>query len=365
MITDIKLKQTPLHADHLALHAKMVPFGGWDMPLQYEGILAEYQHTRQHVSVFDTSHMGEFLIEGEAKACGLDKIVTQSLIDLPVKTSRYGFMLNDSAGVIDDLIVFRLEEKKWLIVVNAGTMENDAHHMLTNLAEGSFKNISKRTGKLDVQGPLARDVLASFVQGIEELKYFHFDTFDVLGEKVIVSRTGYTGELGYEIFYPGEKMPQLWQALLDKGARPAGLGVRDVLRLEMGYSLYGHELTEAVSPLEAGLEKFVNWNKEFIGRDALGKEKTAGPHRRMIAFIAQSRRSPRAHHKIYLREGPEIGEVTSGSFSPALNAGIGLGLVEQGKLDLEATTIDFGGDTNRLTAQITRLPFYKKGSLKE
>ncbi len=342
----------------------MVPFGGWDMPLQYDGILAEYQHTRGHVAVFDTSHMGEFLIRGKARSCGLDRIVTQALDTLPVGTSRYGVMLNETGKVIDDLIVFRLEEEKWLVVVNAGTMEKDAAHMSRHLTGGSFENISAATAKLDVQGPLARDVLSPFIKGMERLNYFKFDTFDVLGHNVLVSRTGYTGELGYEIFYPWDQTPRLWQALLTQGVCPAGLGVRDVLRLEMGYSLYGHELSEDISPLEAGLERFVDWNKDFIGKEALVREKTNGPARQSVAFAARSRRSPRAGHKIYSSQGRDIGRVTSGSFSPGLGVGIGLGLVERGSCP-PAALISLGEEGRLFEAEITRPPFYKKGSLKK
>lgn len=335
------------------------------MPLQYEGILAEYQNTRQKVSIFDISHMGEFIISGAAFESGLDRIVTQSLSDLPVKSSRYGMILNENGGVIDDLIVFRLEEEKWMVVVNAATMEKDAAHMLKHLAGADrFQNISAQTGKIDVQGPLSRDIMATFVKGLDRLEYFKFDTFDVLGEEVIVSRTGYTGELGYEIFYPWDKMQVLWQFLLDKGARPAGLGVRDVLRLEMGYSLYGHELSEEISPLEAGLERFVSWDKDFIGSAALKTHKASGVKRQNVGLVARSRRSPRANHNIYSQDGQVIGKVTSGSFSPALNCGIGLGLIER-SLYQKGMIVSFGEEGNSFPADVARPPFYKQGSLKK
>src|SRR3989338_8372397 len=263
MLSDTTLKQTPLYQEHLNLKAKMVPFGGWDMPLQYEGIIAEYQDTRKGVTVFDTSHMGEFIVEGDPVKSGLDKLITQPLADMPLKTCRYGALLNDRGGVMDDLIVYRLATEKWMVVVNAGNMEKDDRQFRKHIASSKFRNVSSETGKLDIQGPMSRKILSSLVEDIEKLDYYTFDEFDVLGERVIVSRTGYTGELGYEIYFPWDKIAELWREVLKRGAKPAGLGVRDVLRIEMGYSLYSHELEEHILPLEAGLNKFIDWNKDL------------------------------------------------------------------------------------------------------
>ena len=257
----------------------MVPFGGWDMPVQYkEGILAEYEQTRKGAAVFDICHMGEFIIEGDAQASGLDRLVMQRLSDIPIKTSRYGAMLNEEGGVLDDLIVFRLEEKKWFMLVNASTADDDAAHFRRELSSTAvFHDISAQTGKIDIQGPLSREVMKQFVPDIEKLNYFHFDFFNLLGHNVLISRTGYTGELGYEIFYPWDKTLVLWEALLkDTRVKPAGLGARDLLRIEAGYCLYGHELQENISVLESGLDRFIDWEKEFIGKEALLKEKEKG-----------------------------------------------------------------------------------------
>jgi len=365
MLTETLLKQTPLHAEHIRLGARMVPFGGWEMPLQYAGIFDEYQQTRRNVSVFDTSHMGEFIITGSARSSGLEELVTQSLDDLNVGACRYGMLLNQNGGVIDDLIVFRCEEERWLLVVNAGTRDKDAEHITARLkASNIFKDLSGQTAKLDVQGPASRDLLMSFIPGIEQLTYFTFKTFDVLGEAVLVSRTGYTGELGYEIFYPTEKIQRLWHHLLEHGALPAGLGVRDVLRLEMGYSLYGHELREDISPLEAGLSRFIAWNKDFIGRAALEKQKQSAGLRRSVAFVSHSRRIPRDGQTLFAADGRVLGLVTSGTFSFGLNRGIGLGLIADDSAVMNGP-IYFGRETQRLPADITRLPFYKDGSLKK
>lgn len=364
MMTDT-LKRTPLYDDHISLDARMVPFGGWEMPVQYEGILAEYEQTRKRSAIFDISHMGEFIIEGDAQTSGLDRIVTMRLKDMPVNTSRYGMMLNSSGGTIDDCIVFRLGEEKWFMVVNGATTEKDAAHMRSQLKKSArFTDVSPQTGKIDIQGPLCRDVLQNLVPGIGSLEYFKFDFFELLGENVLISRTGYTGELGYEIFYPWGKTTDLWKAFLkSKDVKPAGLGARDMLRLEVGYSLYGHELSEDISPLEAGLMRFVDLDKDFIGKEALLKQQKKGVTRKIVGLISESRRSPREHHTISSEEGKSIGDVTSGTFSPFLNKGIGLGFVPTG-FDEKGKKVIFGDDKNKNYANISGKIFFKGGSLK-
>ena len=366
MPTADKLLRSPLHEEHIKLNAKMVPFGGWDMPVQYEGILQEHQQTRSASAIFDISHMGEFIVKGDCFKNGLDKIVTMSLEDMPVNTSRYGMMCNDKGGVIDDLIIFRLEEEKWFLVVNAATTAKDAEHIRKNLNNsGEFENVSSQTGKIDIQGPLSRDVLKELVPDIERLEYFKFDFFDFLGEKVLISRTGYTGELGYEIFYPWEKTAELWQKLLaDDRVAPAGLGARDILRLEKGYSLYGHELSEKITPLEAGLNRFIDLNKEFIGKAALISQIETEVSCKNVGFVSATRRSPREGQKIYSVTGEEIGLVSSGTFSPCINKGIGLGFV-QTDFTAKDTPVLFGGEKQKSEAVISAKIFYKGGSLKD
>jgi aminomethyltransferase len=359
------LQQTPLYSQHLALKAKMVPFAGWLMPLQYEGIIAEYAATRQKAGFFDTSHMGEFLIEGDHHRSGLDRIVTCRIADMPLNTCRYGMMLNDRGGIIDDLTVYRLDQAKWFIVVNAAGIPAKAEHFGKNLASDAvFRDISDATGKVDLQGPLSREVLKELAPGIERLEYFTSGYFELLKENTLISRTGYTGELGYEIYFPAEKIKDLWQEILknDK-VKPAGLGVRDLLRLEMGYSLYGQDLAETINPLEAGLGRFVDFEKDFIGRDALLIEREKGPVRKMVGLISESRRSPRCHYKIYSTDSRPIGEVTSGIFSPALEKGIGMGYVAK-EYSENGINIFFGDEKITTPGQIIKRPFYKKGSLK-
>ncbi len=268
-MSNTPLYRTPLFDVHVSLGGKMVPFAGWEMALQYpDGILNEHAANRKGCSIFDCSHMGEFLIDGDPVGTGLDRIVTQAIVDQPVGTCRYGMALNEAGGTIDDLIVYRLAQEKWMVVVNASNIEKDAAHFRKHLTpQAKFMDISLQTAKLDIQGPLSREVLQGFIPGIEKLDHYTFAVFNVLGEDVIVSRTGYTGELGYEIYYPWEKAVKLWNAVLaDKRVRPTGLGVRDVLRIEVCYPLYGHELSEEITPLEAGLKRFVDMKKVFIGK---------------------------------------------------------------------------------------------------
>jgi len=360
-----KLLKTPLYDEHLALKARMVPFGGWAMPLQYAGILQEHAHTRGQVSIFDISHMGEFIVDGDLARCGLDRIVTMSLADLAVGACRYGCMLNERGGVMDDLIVFRTEPERWFIVVNGATTRKDAEHFRKYLeADAVFTDVSAQTGKIDIQGPRSREIMKSLVADIGKLGYYSFDFFNLLGENVLISRTGYTGELGYEIYFPWERTPALWRELIQhREVKPAGLGARDTLRLEMGYSLYGHELEEDRSPLEAGLNRFIDFNKEFIGKDALVKQKREGVKRRIVGILSESRRSPRGGHVIRVPSGEEIGLVTSGTFSPSLNRGIGLGFVSA-PYAASGTPVAFGSGDLKNLAVVTPRHFYTGGSLK-
>lgn len=357
------LKKTPLYDTHVAMGAKMAPFGGWLMPIQYEGILAEHAHTRNESSIFDICHMGEFMLEADPVSSGLNRIVTQNIVSMPLGSCRYGFILNEAGGVLDDLIVYRIKEKSWMIVVNAATISGDEKNFLKNLSgEFSFNNVSDSLGKLDIQGPKSGDAVAKiFGDGVKELKYYTFGGFPLWGEKCIVSRTGYTGELGYEIYIPAGLVVKLWKLLLeDKRVKPAGLGARDTLRLEMGYPLYGHELDIAHTPLEAGFDKFVDMSKDFIGKDALLKQKKEGIKERLVAFKADSRRSPRNGFGIF-SASRRIGTVTSGSFSPSLSTGIGMGYVtDDCGIGTKLVVKDSAAE---IPVTVAKKPFYTKTSL--
>ncbi|HJV33471.1 glycine cleavage system aminomethyltransferase GcvT [Geomonas sp.] len=359
------LKATPLRAQHEALKALMAPFGGWLMPIQYEGIIAEHKWCREQAALFDICHMGEFLFQGDIEGDGLENVFTFSVKTIPVGRSRYGFLLNEKGGVIDDLIVFRLAENEVMIVVNAATTTNDFSVIRSRLKPGAkLTDISAQTGKVDLQGPLSREILVEhFGPQIGEIPFFKFIKTTILGVDALVSRTGYTGELGYEIFIPSSKIPELWELLLkDPRVKPAGLGARDLLRLEVGYSLYGNDLDETTTPLSAGLMSFVNLEKEFIGKKALIAEQQQGPARVKIAFKATSRRSPRHHYQIFA-EGNEVGTVTSGAFSPMLSCGIGLGLVKPEAAAL-GTKLSIKHEKVEMEAEVVELPFYSGGSLR-
>jgi len=361
-----QLKETPLFGRHLERNALMAPFGGWNMPIQYEGILAEHRWCREKAALFDVCHMGEFFYRGDFTAGGLENVFTFSVASIPKGKSRYGFLLNEQGGVIDDLIVFRLADDEAMIVVNAATADNDFAVIRSRLKGGAdFADRSAETGKLDPQGPLAREVVTDLLgPEIASIPYFRFITMDVLGARAIVSRTGYTGEMGYEIFLPADKTAELWDKLLkDPRVKPAGLGARDLLRLEVGYSLYGNDLDETITPLEAGLEAFVDFGKEFIGKDALLKQRAAGRKRSKVAFRVGSRRSPRHHHGIWSGDR-QVGVTTSGGFSPMLGCGIGLGLVAP-EAAAAGTELTVRHENVSMQATVCGLPFYRGGSVRK
>ena len=364
MINSANSLFTPLIEEHRSLSARLAPFGGWMMPIQYSGIIDEHLWTRKHAGLFDICHMGEFLIEADLSKCNLERLVTISLKDMAVSSCRYGFMLHEEGGIIDDLLIYRVGLTRWMAVVNAATTPGDEAHIRKHLAGfTSFENISASMGKLDLQGPDSGEVLRSLAgPEVEKLKYYNFGHFSVLGEKIIISRTGYTGELGYELYMPVKKIVQLWKKILeDSRVKPIGLGARDTLRLEMGYSLYGQDIDAGTTPLEAGLERFIDWNKDFIGKAALVKQKKDGLPKRMICFMANSRRSPRHNYQIF-HDAADAGDVTSGSFSPSLGCGIGMGYVRNDIAPGEKILL--AEDSISISANVVDKPFYKTGSAK-
>ena len=364
MVDHTDILATPLIEEHRSLHARLGTFGGWMMPIQYSGIIEEHLWTRKHAGLFDICHMGEFLIEADLSKSNLERLVTINLKGMSASSCRYSFMLNEEGGIVDDLLVYRISDMRWMAVVNAATTPGDESHIRKHLTGFTrFENISTSLGKLDLQGPEAGLVLCKLAGAdIEKLRYYNFGYFTVLGEKIIISRTGYTGELGYELYMPNERIALLWKKILEDGrVRPIGLGARDTLRLEMGYSLYGQDIDTKASPLEAGLERFIDWNKDFIGKAALSKQKKEGLPRRMIYFMANSRRSPRHNYQIFY-EAQDAGTVTSGSFSPSLGCGIGMGYVSNeiapgGQILLSEGAVS-------ISAKVVDKPFYKNGSAK-
>ncbi|MDD5096965.1 MAG: glycine cleavage system aminomethyltransferase GcvT [Candidatus Omnitrophica bacterium] len=358
------LFSTPLFEQHKKSGAKLAPFGGWLMPIQYTGIIQEHNWTRNFAGLFDICHMGEFMLQADLAKSNFNDLVTINLKDMPLKACRYGFMLNAQGGIIDDLLVYRIDQAEWMIVVNAATTAGDFAYLKKHLTGATrFENVSASLGKLDLQGPLAGAVLTELAGAdITALQYYTFGYFNLLDEEIIISRTGYTGELGYELYMPNNKIAQLWQKILnDERVKPIGLGARDTLRLEIGYSLYGQDIDDKTTPIEAGLKYFISWDKEFVGKAVLLKQNQDGPSRRMVCFIADSRRSPRHNYRI-LHKGEDIGVVTSGSFSPSLGFGIGMGYV--GRQIPLGDEIILKDAAISITAKVVNKPFYKNGTVK-
>ncbi|MCE5300041.1 MAG: glycine cleavage system aminomethyltransferase GcvT [Spirochaetia bacterium] len=358
-------KNTVLFNEHVKLNALMAPFAGWNMPIHYGSIIEEAKHTRSACTVFDICHMGEFYVTDDPAKPSLDAAITNPVAKMKNLTCRYGFLLNANGTVIDDLIAYRMADDRWMIVVNASNIDRDAGAISSKLSkEAAFENVSERTAKLDVQGPQSLAVMKRLVgDSIKKLKYFTFDTFDFLGGKYIISRTGYTGELGFEVYTDAAKAPELWNWFLKQpGVKPAGLGARDILRLEAGLPLYGDELTGETTPLDAGMEKFLDFEKDFTGREALLKQKKSGVARTLTGLLAEGRRQPRHLNKI-VKDGREAGFVTSGVFSPHLNKAIAFAYVDRG-MAIDGTELTVVLEKGETKAVVTTPPFIKNTSIK-
>ena len=326
-------EKTPLYEKHVALGARMTEFAGFFMPLQYTGIVGEHQNVRTAVGVFDLSHMGEILVTGSKAQDFLNYVTTNDVSSLTPGAVQYNLLTNENGGVIDDILIYRVPEGFYL-VVNAANKDKDFQWLSSHkLDETAVVDLSPSTALLAVQGPNALPVTEKVLEyELESMRYYSFADLLYHGERIRVSRTGYTGEDGFEIYLPPHLAPQLWEELLavgkPYGIQPIGVGARDTLRLEMRMSLYGNELTEEITPLEAGLGKFVDFDKgDFIGREALLKQKAAGVKQKLVGFVLKERGIPRQGYKI-LKQGQPIGFVTSGSMSPSTQKAIGLGYVD-------------------------------------
>jgi aminomethyltransferase len=336
----------------------MAPFAGFDMPVQYKGIIIEHNHTREQAGIFDICHMGEFRLDGPGAMAALNSIVSHDLTTLDPGKCRYGFLLNESGGINDDLIIYCLGEDEYMLVVNGACRAKDFAHIKANLPAGpTLTDISDETGKIDVQGPQSLAVLETLTgRKWNELKYFNFETTDCLGFSMIVSRTGYTGELGYELYLPADKAAEVWEKLAaDERVQPVGLGARDTLRLEIGYPLYGQDLDEEHTPVEAGAGFFLKKETDYIGKSGLGTVRQM-----LIPLTIEGRRTARHHDEVFLPSGEKTGFVTSGSFAPSLGHCVALAYVRAEDAGAE----DFVIRTARaeLAARRVELPFYKNGT---
>uniref|UniRef100_A0A7C3WGJ7 aminomethyltransferase n=1 Tax=Fundidesulfovibrio putealis TaxID=270496 RepID=A0A7C3WGJ7_9BACT len=349
---------TALNAWHKSHGAKMVPFAGWEMPVQYSGIIAEHQHCRTKACIFDICHMGEFSLQGPGAAQALAGAVTQNLETLAPGKCRYGFLLNESGGVLDDLIVYRLGPDAFMLVVNGACTDTDFAAIAARLPQGlAFQDISAATAKIDLQGPASLDVLTRALPGDwTGLGYFSFTKADFEGTEIIVSRTGYTGELGYEFYLPVDKALALWERLAaDPDVLPAGLGARDTLRLEMGYPLYGQDLDTEHTPAEAGYEAMLTSPAEYVG-----KARAFDVRRKLVALSIEGRRSARHHDPVALPGGQVVGVVTSGSFSPSLGHGVALAYIDAAHAGAPAFVVKTA--RAELLAAPAQLPFYTGGT---
>jgi aminomethyltransferase len=350
------LLKTPLHQKHQKLNAKSVSFCGWDMPMSYDSIIKEYEYCRNSSAIFDTSHMGELFFDGDIKNSGINEATSVDIQNIPIGKCKYGFLLNEDGGVVDDLIIYRLSEKSLMIVVNASRVELDFTTIQNRLNSGVLKNSSSEFGKIDIQGPKSLEVLQPFVDiDLKDMKFFSFINSKINGKDVLISRTGYTGELGFELYSDDKTTNYIWDKLTQNGAYPAGLGARDLLRLEMGYSLYGNDLSQEINPLMANLSKFINIDRDFIGAKALRENKKDGIKKLLIPFKTTSRRSARAGFIVF-QNNKEIGVVTSGAYSPALSVGIGLALIDIELLNRDENFI-IQNDRSQIEASFASLPF--------
>ncbi len=359
------MKNTALSHVHEALGAKMVPFAGYNMPVQYEGVTAEHETVRKGVGVFDVSHMGEFFLKGENALALIQKISSNDASKLVPGKAQYSCMPNADGGIVDDLIIYMIAENEYMLVVNASNIEKDwnwiSQHNDLNV---EMENRSEDWSLLAIQGPKAAEAMQSLTSvDLSNIKFYTFEITDFAGiPNVVVSATGYTGSGGFEVYVKNEDVEQLWNKVFeagkDWGIKPIGLAARDTLRLEMGYCLYGNDINDTTSPLEAGLGWITKFTKDFVNAEALKAQKEAGVTRKLVAFELTERGVPRHDYEIVDANGNTIGRVTSGTMSPSLGKGIGLGYVtiENSKVDSE---IFIQVRKKQLSAKVVKLPFYK------
>ena len=356
------LKKTPLYSRHTALNGKMVDFGGWLLPIQYTGILAEHLWTRKSCSFFDVSHLGEFRVVGAGSFDFLQARLTNDLGKMSDGSMLYSLLCDEKGLTIDDILIYRQTAEDYYLIVNAANISRDFEALSQYAPAGvSLKDQSDETACIAVQGPRAEAVLEKlFKFSLQNLAYYRFKEERFMNEPVWVSRSGYTGEDGFEIFSSNKLAPFLWDALAgggkDEGALPAGLGARNTLRLEAGNALYGHEIDPTTTPLEAGLGWAVSFDKgRFVGRDSLMKLKEKGPSRKLVGFKMLDKSIARDHYPIF-KDGQKTGEVTSGSFGPSVGSGIGLGYVRKEHATTGAK-IEVHVHERRAPAEIVQRPF--------
>jgi len=357
------MKTTALTEKHIELGAKMVPFAGYNMPLQYTGLTDEHLAVRNSVGVFDVSHMGEFIVRGSGALDLIQKVSTNDAAKLVPGKVQYSCMPNGKGGIVDDLLIYMMGEDSYLLVVNASNIEKDWQWISSHNSFGAeMLDISEKTTLLAVQGPRAAAALQSLTAvNLEEMVYYTFERGTFAGcDNVIVSATGYTGSGGFELYFDNEHADKVWDAIFKAGAAegivPAGLGCRDTLRLEKGFCLYGNDIDDTTSPIEAGLGWVTKFTKDFIDAEKFKKQKEEGVTKKLVGFKMEDRGIPRQHYKVMDADGNEIGEVTSGTSSPSLKVGLGLAYIktEFAKAD---TDIFIEIRNKAAKAVVTKTPF--------
>lgn len=360
------MKNTSLSHIHEALGAKMLPFAGYNMPITYEGVNAEHETVRNAVGVFDVSHMGEFRISGPGALDLIQKVTTNDASVLVPGRAQYSCLPNNEGGIVDDLIVYKSGEEDYLLVVNASNIDKDWDWISSHNTFGAkMENLSDAYSLLAIQGPKAVEAMQSLSSlDLAAIPYYHFAVGDFAGcDDIIISATGYTGSGGFEIYCKNEQAETIWNKVFEAGApfgiKPIGLAARDTLRLEMGFCLYGNDINDGTSPIEAGLGWITKFTKDFVNSDALKKQKEDGVKRKLVGFELTERGIPRHDYEIADADGNVVGTVTSGTMAPSLNKGIGLGYVPA-ELSAVGSDIFIRIRKNDVPAKVVKLPFYKK-----
>ena len=359
------MKNTTLTDVHIALGAKMIPFAGYNMPVQYEGVNIEHETVRNGVGVFDVSHMGEFILKGKHALDLIQKVTSNDATTLFDGRAQYSCLPNEKGGIVDDLIVYKIADEHYLLVVNASNIEKDWEWIKKHDTWGvNMENVSDQYSLLAIQGPKAVEAMQSLTPvNLSEIKYYHFAIGEFAGvNEVIISATGYTGSGGIEIYVKNEHIKHVWDKVFEAGAsfgiKPIGLAARDTLRLEMGFCLYGNDIDDTTSPIEAGLGWITKFTKDFVNCQVIKSHKENGVTRKLVGFEMQEKAIPRHDYEIVDANGNVIGKVTSGTMAPSLGKGIGLGYVptEYSKADSE---IFIQIRKNKVPAKVVKLPFYK------
>jgi len=361
-----KLIKTPFYEKHIQANAKMIEFAGFIMPIQYKGMVSEHLAVRENIGLFDLSHMGEFEVIGNDALAFLEKTTTNDVASLEPGKIQYSCMPNENGGIVDDLLVYCVEKDRYFLVVNGANIAKDFKWLESNLfGDVSLSDISTDTALLAIQGPNAQQLLQKLTDyDLENMAYYTHATAKIAGQDIFFSRTGYTGEDGFELYFNPQLADTMWNAITEKGEpmnlELIGLGARDTLRLEMKMALYGNDITETTSPVEAGLSWIVNFEKDFIGSDIIRQQKLDKPERKLICLELEGKAFPRHGYEIF--EGEQlIGEITSGTFSPSLQKPIAMGYLPQQKAKL-GTDVEIVIRNKRFNAVVVKPPFYKNGS---